>query len=99
MKSMPYLKNITWPLSLANPLVILRCAVLQQTLLIYACTAPQKLFASKYSTEQLKEWAAYITGIAPGVTHVYVYFNNDFHGYALEIAKELASMLSAKKLQ
>jgi len=55
---------------------------------------PEKLFASKYSPEQLAEWASYISGIAPKVKRVYVYFNNDFHGYALENAKELTNMVS-----
>lgn len=54
---------------------------------------PTKLFASKYSTEQLAEWAAYIRGISPQVKQVYVYFNNDFYGYALDNAKELAHLL------
>ncbi|CAN5382674.1 hypothetical protein BH10CHL1_BH10CHL1_49830 [soil metagenome] len=55
---------------------------------------PEKLFASKYSTEQLAEWATYIRSISPQVKKVYVYFNNDFHGYALENAKELATLLN-----
>jgi uncharacterized protein YecE (DUF72 family) len=54
---------------------------------------PEKLFASKYSLEQLQDWANYISSISPQVNKVYVYFNNDFHGYALENAKELANML------
>ncbi len=54
---------------------------------------PDKLFASKYSTEQLHEWATYIHSISSQVTLVYVYFNNDFHGYALDNAKELAHMI------
>lgn len=55
---------------------------------------PEELFASKYTAEQLAEWAAYIRSITPHVKRVYVYFNNDFHGYALENAKELQAMLS-----
>ncbi|HUP26610.1 MAG TPA: DUF72 domain-containing protein [Candidatus Limnocylindrales bacterium] len=53
---------------------------------------PDKLFASKYNTEQLTEWADYIKGISKQVKRVYVYFNNDFYGYALENAKELARL-------
>ena len=56
---------------------------------------PEKLFASKYSTEQLKEWATYISSIAHKVKRAYIYFNNDFHGYALENAKELAALVTA----
>lgn len=55
---------------------------------------PEKLFASKYSHEQLEDWGGYIRSISPDVKKVYIYFNNDFHGYALENAKELADMLS-----
>lgn len=55
---------------------------------------PEKLFASKYTSEQLTDWADYIRSISPQVKHVYVYFNNDFHGYALENAKELAKILT-----
>lgn len=55
---------------------------------------PTKLFASKYSTDQLLEWANYIKSISKQVKKVYVYFNNDFYGYAIENAKELSSLLS-----
>lgn len=54
---------------------------------------PDKLFASKYTTEQLSEWADYIKQISSQVQRIYVYFNNDFYGYAIENAKELASSL------
>ena len=58
---------------------------------------PGKLFASKYTTAQLAEWAAYIKQISSQVKRVYVYFNNDFYGYAIENAKELASNLGITK--
>lgn len=54
---------------------------------------PQKLFASKYTTTQLETWAAYIIDISSAVDRMYVYFNNDFHGYALENAQELGRIL------
>jgi uncharacterized protein YecE (DUF72 family) len=54
---------------------------------------PEQLFASKYSREQLEEWATYIRYISDDLKKVYVYFNNDFHGYALGNAKELANLL------
>jgi len=57
---------------------------------------PQQLFASKYSHEQLEGWATYIRTISSGLKKVYVYFNNDFHGYALENANELANLLGVK---
>ncbi len=56
---------------------------------------PDKLFASSYSAAQLTEWATYIKSIATQVKRVYVYFNNDFHGYALQNAHELRTILGA----
>jgi uncharacterized protein YecE (DUF72 family) len=58
---------------------------------------PEQLFASKYSHEQLEEWATYIRDISLHLQKVYVYFNNDFHGYALENAKELAHLLAMRE--
>lgn len=54
---------------------------------------PEKLFASKYTTEQLAEWAAYIKQVSGQVKRIYVYFNNDFYGYAIDNAQELASLI------
>lgn len=54
---------------------------------------PENLFASRYSKEQLSEWAAFIAKVAKKTKRVYVYFNNDFHGYALENAKELKELI------
>lgn len=56
---------------------------------------PEKLFASTYSDAQLGEWATYIKHISPKVDRMYIYFNNDFHGYAIQNAKTLARILSA----
>ena len=57
---------------------------------------PQKLFASLYSKEELQEWADHIRSILPKVNKVYVYFNNDFYGYAIQNAKELMNMLDVE---
>lgn len=57
---------------------------------------PEKLFASSYSAEQLQELASYITALPKRVRRVYVYFNNDFHGYALANARDLAALLGVK---
>lgn len=54
---------------------------------------PGRLFASSYSKKQLQELAGYITNLPPSVVRVYVYFNNDFHGYALRNARDLAGLL------
>jgi len=53
---------------------------------------PTKLFASKYSTEDITEWIHYIDSMPAKVKRVYIYFNNDFHGYALDNGKEMRSL-------
>lgn len=50
-----------------------------------------KLFASKYSKEQLKEFAQKLKKLKPKV--LYAFFNNDFEGYAVENAKEFKKLL------
>lgn len=57
---------------------------------------PGRLFASSYSKKQLEEWAEYIHHLSHSAKRVYVYFNNDFHGYAIKNAKQLQSILRAK---
>lgn len=57
---------------------------------------PTKLFASSYSDEQLQELAEYIKNISSDVKRVYVYFNNDFHGYAIKNAVALQDLLESK---
>jgi len=56
---------------------------------------PTKLFASSYSDEQLQELAEYIQGISSAIERVYVYFNNDFHGYAIKNAQTLQRLLES----
>jgi uncharacterized protein YecE (DUF72 family) len=57
---------------------------------------PEKLFASEYSPGQLQEWADFIRKAAKKTKRVFVYFNNDFHGYALKNAKELDALLTGQ---
>ena len=57
---------------------------------------PATLFASSYSDEQLRELAKYIQSISPIVERIYVYFNNDFHGYAIANAQTLQRLLQKK---
>lgn len=54
---------------------------------------PEKLFSSTYTREQLIELAQYIKKNSKSVKKVYVYFNNDFHGFALENAKDLSKII------
>ena len=53
---------------------------------------PSALFASKYTKEQLKTLAKKIKKWLK-TCDVFVYFNNDFHGFALENAKDLLRFL------
>lgn len=57
---------------------------------------PKKLFASKYSEKELKEWAEFVKNLAKNIKKVYVYFNNDFEGFAVENAKFLQKILKAR---
>lgn len=54
---------------------------------------PGALFASSYPVDQLRDWAAQVKSWMDSGKSVYVYFNNDFHGYAIENAKRLASLI------
>ncbi len=51
------------------------------------------LYGSKYSREELRDWAAFARSLLERGIDVYAYFNNDAHGYAVEDAalfRELA---------
>lgn len=50
------------------------------------------LFASKYSKKELKDLAQKIKEWLKAGKDVFVYFNNDFHGYAVENAQELSEL-------
>ncbi len=54
---------------------------------------PGALFASLYSEEQLSDWAAQVRSWTASGKSVFVYFNNDFHGYAIENARTLARLV------
>jgi len=55
---------------------------------------PEVMFGSKYSGEELEELAREIKNWQFAGLDVYVYFNNDFQGYAVENAQELIFLLS-----
>jgi uncharacterized protein YecE (DUF72 family) len=54
---------------------------------------PGIMFASKYSKKELEKLAQKIKHWQKEGKDVYVYFNNDFSGYAVENAKELQQIL------
>jgi len=47
----------------------------------------------KYTESELEDWAGWIDEHRSKVTHVYAYFNNDIHGYAVENARTLRALL------
>lgn len=54
---------------------------------------PGKVYRSKYSQEELEQWADKIEGWTEQELDVYCYFNNDFEGYAVKNAKSLMKLL------
>jgi len=50
------------------------------------------LYTSNYSKKELKDWAKKIKKYLKQKLNVYVYFNNDSMGYAIENAKELLNL-------
>ena len=54
---------------------------------------PGSLFSSKYTSEELRILAQKIKGWLKEGLNVYIYFNNDFNGYAVQNAEELEGLL------
>lgn len=52
------------------------------------------LYYSCYSDRELEDWARRISGLAKSLDAVYIYFNNDAEGYAIENARKLARKLA-----
>ena len=55
---------------------------------------PGRLFASKYSNKQLRELHSFITSNKK-IKKCYVYFNNDFYGYAVKNAEYLKKLFKS----
>jgi uncharacterized protein YecE (DUF72 family) len=51
------------------------------------------LYSSNYPDGELADWADKIRGLAAGVKQVYIYFNNDVEGFALDNARTLSEYL------
>jgi uncharacterized protein YecE (DUF72 family) len=49
------------------------------------------LYSSKYSDKEMADWAKKIKRLAKYLKEVYIYFNNDVAGYALENARMIRS--------
>jgi Uncharacterized conserved protein len=52
------------------------------------------LFSSKYTDEELAALSRSVRGWLNGGLDVYTYFNNDFHGHAIQDVKELLRLLT-----
>jgi uncharacterized protein YecE (DUF72 family) len=52
----------------------------------------QTLYASRYSEEELQWWAGRVRETLAGGRQVYVYFNNDAFGYAVQNARRLGEL-------
>ena len=55
------------------------------------------MYSSKYPDEELLKWAEKIRGLARSLESVYIYFNNDVRGYAVENARTLRAFLEEKR--
>lgn len=55
----------------------------------------EKLFSSKYNSEEIENLAHKIKEWNSKGFDIYTYFNNDYHGYAVENAGELLELLTA----
>lgn len=62
-------------------------------LVYYRFHGPEELFASRYSDEELRSWAERIKPLLDSGKTVYVYFNNDLYGYAVENARILRGLI------
>jgi uncharacterized protein YecE (DUF72 family) len=54
------------------------------------------LYSSRYSDEELADWAKKIADLAKNLESVYIYFNNDVAGYALDNAVTIRDYLERK---
>jgi uncharacterized protein YecE (DUF72 family) len=57
-----------------------------------------KKYGGSYPDEVLAEWASWLTSALHGGRDVYVYFNNDVNGYAVQDASRLTAMLDGSSV-
>jgi len=57
----------------------------------------ESLYSSCYTDEELSGWAKRIAGLAQSLDSVYIYFNNDIAGYAVENAVTIREYLMKGK--
>lgn len=66
-------------------------------LIYYRFHGPKEFFASKYSRGQLESWATKMRCHLEAGKTVHAYFNNDWHGYAVENARTLREFLEGPR--
>jgi uncharacterized protein YecE (DUF72 family) len=54
----------------------------------------ERIYDSNYTDDMLSSWAARLRSLSHEVDDVWVYFNNDGHGYAIHNARRLRDLLS-----
>ena len=54
------------------------------------------LYSSNYSDEELTDWAQKLAKLADTLDKIYIYFNNDVEGFALNNARTLMTYLQAE---
>ena len=52
-----------------------------------------EIYASNYTEEMLQDWSRRLLQLGPGLSDVWVYFNNDIHGHAVANAARLRQLL------
>ncbi len=53
----------------------------------------ESLYSSRYTDEEMADWAKKIKRLAKNLKFIYIYFNNDIAGYALENAATIRKFL------
>jgi uncharacterized protein YecE (DUF72 family) len=62
----------------------------------YRLHGPRELYASAYTDDELSHWASLIRADLAAGKDTYVYFDNDFKGYAIEDARRLRLLLEGE---
>jgi uncharacterized protein YecE (DUF72 family) len=52
------------------------------------------LYGGCYDETELRHWAGHFRALPDDVQDVYVYFNNDAYGFAVQNARELTQLLA-----
>ncbi|UCG09784.1 MAG: DUF72 domain-containing protein [Dehalococcoidia bacterium] len=56
------------------------------------------LYSSSYPDEELADWADKLTGLVASLKEVYIYFNNDVGGFAIDNARSIGGYLQSDRI-